>query len=143
MRLLLSLIFSSIISNVFGQKTNFESTNKPVCILPSNCLTITNDKPIKPFNKSGKYLGKVIIQAELDTTTMKLVKHKIIYADLHSKLDPTKQIEVRLNEDSGETKYLDTILPELINHLKYLKFKISRLNNCIMTTSWKFPIIIK
>lgn len=74
---------------------------------------------------------------------MKLVGHKIIYADLHSKLDTNKQIEVRLDQHFGDTKYLDTILSNLINHLKYLKFKFVGHNGCIMITCWKFPITVK
>jgi len=73
---------------------------------------------------------------------MKLLGHKIIYADLHSKLDQSKKIEVRLDEHSGDIKYLDTILPDLIKHLKYLKFERVEHDNCIMTTSWKLPITI-
>jgi len=143
MRLFLFLIFFSIILTVFGQRTNSDSTNRADCTLPVSCLTILNDRPIKPFITSGEYSGKVIIQAQLDTVKMKLVGHKIIYADLLSKLDRNKHIEVRLDERSGDTKYLDTILPDLIKHLKYVKFKKVGHNNCIMTASWKFPITIE
>jgi len=142
MRLLISLLFIFFIIVAFGQKIDSNNKGTPDCILPVNCLTILNDKSIKPFITSGEYLGKLIIQARLDTVTMKLVGHKIIYADLHSKLDQNKKIEVRLDEHSGDIKYLDTILPDLIKHVKYLKFKIVGHDNCIMTTSWKLPITI-
>lgn len=116
MRLLLLLILFLLTSALFGQGTTFDSMNKPVCTLSVNCVTISDDKPIRPFISAGYYLGKIIIQAQLDTLTMKLIRHKIIYADLHSKFDSNEQIKVRLDEQSGNTKYLDTILPDLINH---------------------------
>ena len=143
MRLFLFLVFCSVISLAFGQKANFSSNKTIVYGIPVNCLTIIPDKPIKTFHTSGEYVGKVAIQAQWDTLTMKLIKHKIIFANLHSKLNPSKQIVIRLNKKSGDTKYLDTILPDLIQHLKYLKFEIAEHGNCVITTIWTFPITVK
>ena len=143
MRLLLFLISFLFTAATFGQKETFDNTDSIVCTLPVYCVTIVNDKPIKPFRSAGNYLGKVIIQAQIDTSTMKLIRHKIIYADLHSKTDPNKKIQVRLNDHSGDIKYFDMMFPDLIKHLQYLKFKIVGHNNCVMTTTWKFPITIK
>ena len=143
MQLLLFFISFLFATATFGQKKTFDNTDSIICTLPVNCVIIVNDNPIKPFISAGYYSGKVIIQAQLDTLTMKLVRHKIIYSDLHSKLDPNKKIEVRLDEQSGDIKYLDTIFPDLIKHLRYLKFKIVGHNDCVMTTAWKFPITIK
>jgi len=143
MQLLLFLISFLFTTATFGQKKTFDNPDSIICTLPLNCVTIINDKPIKPFISAGNYLGKVILQAQLDTLTMKLIRHKIIYADLHSKTDPNKKIEVRLNDRSGDIKYLDKMFPDLIKHLQYLKFKIVEHSNCVMTTSWNFPITIK
>lgn len=143
MRLLLFVILFWFTTTTFGQNTTLANTDSVICTLPVSCVTIVNEKPIKPFISEENYLGKVIIQAQLDTLTMKLVKYKIVYADLYLKADPNKKIEVRLNDQSGDTKYLNNIFPELIKHLEYLKFKIVEHKDCNMTTFWNFPITIK
>jgi hypothetical protein len=130
-----------IILDTFGQRTKIIGTAD--CISFSDCVTILNDKPIKPFKAPDLYLGRVIIQAKLDTFKMKLTEHKFIFADLYSKVDKMKKIELRPNQQSGDIKYLDKILPDLIKHLRYLKFKIISHKDCNMTTSWNFPIILK
>lgn len=74
---------------------------------------------------------------------MRLTGHKLFFADLYSKTDANKRIELRLNHHSGDIEYLDVLLPELIKQLNYLKFKIIGHEDCIMTTAWRFPITIK
>jgi hypothetical protein len=143
MRLLLLVTLFGFTTTTFGQNTTLDNSDSVICTLPVSCVTLANEKPIKPFISDGNYLGKVIIQAQLDTLTMKLVRHKIVYADLYSKIDPNKKIEVRLSDQLGDKKYLNNIFPELIKHLEYLKFKIVAHKDCNMTTSWNFPITIK
>lgn len=143
MRLLLFVILFWLTTTTFGQNTTLNNSDSVICTLPVSCLTLANEKSIKSFISDGNYLGKIIIQAQLDTLTMKLVRHKIVYADLHSKIDPNKKIEVKLSDQLGDSKYLNAIFPELIKHLEYLKFKIVAHKDCITTTSWNFPITIK
>ena len=57
--------------------------------------------------------------------------------------DPNKKIELRPDEEFGDIKYLAVLLPDLVQHLSYLKLKIIKDNGCTMATSWKFPITIK
>ena len=86
MRLFLLLFSFFIIPDTFGQRTK-NNSDTAIRTLFSDCVTILNGKPIKPFKTYDLYWGRVIIQAKLDTLTMKLTRHKFIFADLYSKFD--------------------------------------------------------
>ena len=142
MRLFHLLLFTFIVTHVLGQQTKSNIGSTPVCVLPLSCMTIVGNQPIKPFKTSGSYVGHVIVVATLDTFTMQLIKHKLVFADLHLKTDATKRIEMRLDNQSGDVKYLDTLLPDLVSHLKYVKFSLDKRKGCVMTTALNFLITV-
>ena len=142
MRLFQLFLFAFLVTDAFGQQTKSNVGSTPACVLPLSCVTIVGNQPIKPFKTSGRYIGHVIIVATLDSFSMQLINHKLVFADLYLKTDTTKRIEMRLGNQSGNIKYLDTLLPNLVNHLKYVKFRLNKQKGCIMTTAWNFPITV-
>ena len=116
--------------------------SRPDCVLPLNCVTLLNDGSIKSLKSKTQFVGKIIVQASLDTTSLTLTNLKIIYGDLYSKKNPEYKIQYRYSDMKGNSLYFDNFLPEIKKHLTYLKFKIVG-QNCIMPTDWKFPITLR
>ena len=143
MRLDILLTLSLCVSTSFGQKPDVDKNDNSIYPHLPNCVNIINDKPIKAFLTNDIYIGKVVIEARLDTATMTLKEHKFVFVNLHSIANPGKKIQLRQNNQNVDIKYLDSLLPELVGHLKYLKFKITLTEDCILSTYLKFPITIK
>jgi len=142
MRLNSLLTLSLYVTTSFGQNPAINNNDDTVCTISANCLTIIKDKQIKPFITNGNYIGKVVIQARLDTMTMMLKEHKFVFVDLHSRVNPGKKIQTGPNNQVADIQYLDSLLPKLVTHLKYLKFNMVLTKECIISTYKKFPITI-
>ena len=115
----------------------------PDCVLPLNCVSLLNDGPIRSLKSNSQFVGKIVVQASLDTTNLCVTNIKIIYGDLYSRNNPEDKFPFRYSEVQTDSTYIDNLLPVIEKHLSYLKFKIERQNGCIMNTNWKFPITLK
>lgn len=127
---------------IFDSLHHKRQVKKPTHTLSFGCITAANENSKKVLHLKGRYEGIILVKATVDTLQLSLKEHKIIYANLVAKANTKDKIELRTDSASGDTAYLSKIMPVVKRHLSYLKFKIDRQPDCIMSTWWTSSVKI-
>jgi hypothetical protein len=106
------------IINAVGQETD-----KIICPASPNFYILEPSSRIPPLRQEGEYFGKVFVEAEIDTSTLRLINHRLIFAKLRSKIDSSDTLEIRLEKITGNELIIDELWTEIIDHISYLNIK--------------------
>ena len=131
LKILFLLIFlTPVSSNIFAQES--KKHQKEVIIDPIfiSCWELDPDSAIRPLIMKSKYVGRVRVEAEGDTVTLKFKNYKFPFAKLRSTEDFNDSIEIRMDYNIGNYSYFESIKEKIIEHLGYLKLKPTNYQNC-------------
>ncbi len=104
------LIFPIIM--VIGQEAD-----EIICPVTPNCYILEPSGKIPSLKSGAEYFGKVFVQTQIDTVTLKLINHKFVYVKLKSTIDLTDSLEIRLDKITGNESIIDGLRTDIINHI--------------------------
>jgi hypothetical protein len=145
MRLLLFISFF-VFTTASGQTKKAINQGTVVCELPveKRCITINDGKPLFVSYVDKSYRGLIVVEGSLDTSTLTYTGQRIIFSRLNSKVNTNKKLELEFGDKPAKNQsYLVTVLPELNNTLKKIKFKFARHGDCKIYTSYRFRVTLK
>ncbi len=88
-------------------------------------------------------MGRVVVQAQIDSTQLGLINHKIIFAKLTSKVNPNDSIEVRMDKKVGNYQKLEDMIPAIVKHVGYIKVRKVGSNDCTLYMKVDIPLKIE
>ena len=117
------------------------SQNDFTCVL--SCWGIDPDSTIRPLKLNAKYIGRVVIMAEMDTIIMRFKNYELLGVRLRAKDNFRDSIEIWGNIKAGNYKYFESIKEKIIEHIQYLRIKRILYNSCDNNLKWRIPIKIE
>lgn len=109
-----------------------------------SCWGLSPDSTIRPLKLNSGYVGRVVLLAYADTSTLKLNKFEFVFVKLKSKGDPRDSVEIRLSKKAGNYQFFESVKPQIIEHLQYLRIKRTGNKGCDNNgTLWKIPLKIE
>jgi hypothetical protein len=100
-----------------------QEANEIICPVTPNCYILEPSSKIPSLKSDGEYFGKIYVETQIDTITLKLINHKIVFAKLRSTIDLSDTLEIRLNKLTGNKSIIDGLRTDIINHISYLTIK--------------------
>ena len=127
---LLILVFAFSIQ-IFAQEKSKHHSIELIDSILISCWTLDPDSSIRPAKLNSQYVGRVIVQAEGDSVSLRLKIIKFVFAKLKSRVNINDTFELRINHKFGNYQAFDSLKPKIIEHLQYLRIRPTDYKNCI------------
>jgi len=66
-----------------------------------------------------------------------------LFCQTESKGDPRILVEIRLSKKAGNYQFFESVKPQIIEHLQYLRIKRTVIKGVIKWNLWKIPLKIE
>jgi hypothetical protein len=140
MKFLLTFI---ILLSLYGQNGFSQINDQIIDPINNECFRLASNEKIKPLILEGVYYGKIMIEAECDTINGILKNYKLVFAKLHSKIDPNDSIEIRLDVKIGNYRFIEEQKANIIEHISGLRVKRNPVVKCVSVPRFTFPVKIE